>query len=118
MKLKQVGFYKELRHGSPEGDSLEEARADSAQDRQNKILEYLKCGKIFIASPGLVKDVLSSEGKIIGSANILTDGNWAWPQDLIYYVQNYNVALPEEFVSHMANNTWKIPDVDLTAIEL
>lgn len=118
MKLRPIGFYKELPHGTPEGGSLEEMRSELAQDGQNRILEYLKSGEVFIACPGVVKDVLSPEERIVGGLNILTDGNWAWPQDLIYYVENYNVALPREFVSHMADNTWKVPDVDLTALEL
>ena len=118
MKLKQVGFFKELHHGSPDGGSLEASASDSKQESQKEILDYLNSGEVVVASPGLVKDVLDGGNKIIGSANILTDGVWAWPQDLIYYVETYNVRLPLEFVSHISGNNWTVPDVDVTAVEL
>lgn len=117
MKLKQVGFFKELRHGEPDGPSLRES-ASSEPCNDEALLAYLNSGELYIASPGTVKDVLSDSGEVIGTASLLTDGEWVWPQDLVYYKRNYNVPLPDMFLAHMAENNWEIPTVNLSELEL
>ncbi len=55
----------------------------------------------------------------IGSPDILTDGIWAWPGDLPYYVKHYNVRLPCEFIAHAKTNDWKVPNtVDITSLQM
>lgn len=117
MKLKQVGFFRELQHGDPEGLSLKECTSDGPCTNES-LLNYLNSGKLFIASPGIVKDALSDGGKVIGSASLLTDGVWVWPQDLVYYKRTYDVSLPVEFSAHMEKNGWEVPEVNLAELEL
>ena len=38
-----------------------------------------------------------------------TDGVWAWPEGLAIYVEQFNVRLPDEFVSHARRNNFNIP---------
>ena len=77
-----------------------------------EILGYLREGKIKGMIMGFVPDLLS-ESKIRIPASILTDGEWCWTEDLIYYVEKYNLRLSEEFVRHMKKNEWKVPMVDV-----
>jgi hypothetical protein len=70
----------------------------------------LRCGVLFIACPGVVRDVLSKSESIIGCAHILTDGVWAWPEDLAHYVSRYHVRLPSAFVEHVRLNQWTVPN--------
>jgi hypothetical protein len=44
---------------------------------------------------------------------------YAWPEDLAYYLERYHVALPDEFLKHLAAAKWTPPaDVDTDQVEL
>ncbi|WP_419905361.1 hypothetical protein [Kiloniella sp.] len=83
-----------------------------------KIVLYLNEGEPIVCAPGLVGDVLCQENSIIGPLNILSDGVWAWPSDLSFYIENYNVAIPQAFVQHMIDANWKISDFDVFSVAL
>ena len=34
----------------------------------------------------------------------MTDGVWLWPEGLYHYVEDHNVRLPKEFISHIRLN--------------
>jgi hypothetical protein len=121
IKLKRVGFFKELGHGDEQGQSLKASIADTPQEHEAEILYYLEHGILFIATPGIVFDVLANSRKIIGAPHILTDGIWAWPKDLVYYVKKYHCRLPEDFVEHMKSRNWEPPtkeEVDFGSISI
>jgi hypothetical protein len=110
-KLKRVGFFRELSHGDADGPSLAESMRDAPGADDDSIVEYLNEGVPFILSPGPVFDVMDGEGPV-GTASILTDGEWAWPDDLAAYVEKYHVRLPDEFVQHARANQWLISDLE------
>jgi hypothetical protein len=120
VKLKRVGFFTELEHGDADGVSLKQSISSSQHPEKQKIINYLRSGICFIFSPGLVTDVLSESEEIISSLRILSDGTWAWPNCLIYYVDEYNVNLPDEFIDFMKNRNWMINsnEIDLNLLEL
>ena len=78
--------------------------------KKTEIIDYLRNGATLIAAPGLAKDVLSDSSEIIDELCILTDGQWAWPSDLAYYVEKYSVGLDDDFVQWMQIQNWKLPD--------
>ena len=98
MARKRVGFFRELPHGDPDGPSLHDARRESAAEDEAAILGYLARGAVHALSPGPVWDVLDESGPV-GTASLLTDGEWVWPEDLAHYVEKYHVRLPAEFVA-------------------
>jgi len=110
MNVYQVGFFREMPYGSPDAPSLYDSLTSSLFD-ENKIVQYLKSAVAFIFSPGVEEDILIP-GKVIGSISILTDGIWAWPDSLRYYLESYHVALPEEFLTHVRNRNYVAPDPD------
>lgn len=75
-------------------------RSNDPVDSKQKILEYLKSGDVHSVAPGFAKDVFTGD-KINGSLMILTDGMFAWRSDTAYYVEKYNIALPEKFIKHI-----------------
>ncbi|HEY4244251.1 MAG TPA: hypothetical protein VGM88_30770 [Kofleriaceae bacterium] len=97
----RIGFFRELKHGEATGPSLRESVRDHAQPDEAKLVAYLKGAPGLIASPGPVRDVLAP-GAPIGTRSISTDGVYAWPGDLPYYVAKYHVALPAKFLAHVA----------------
>ncbi|EJZ17373.1 hypothetical protein NE852_12940 [Rhizobium sp. Pop5] len=117
-QLKRVGFFRELPHGDPEGPSLKHFSAAVALQENARIVSYLRSGALFIASPGLSRDVLSDEHPIIGSLALWTDGTFLWPSDLSHYVEKYSVGLPREFIKHMEGNAWTVPaGIDIFSLE-
>ena len=120
MKLRKVGFFRELRHGNNDGPSLTDHISDVAQPRETDIVNYLRKGILLVACPGISRDVLDESAEIIGSPHIMTDGVWEWPNDLSYYVEKYHARVPESFVQHMQSHDWKVPEertVDLGALD-
>lgn len=115
--LKVVGFFRELPHGLANEPSLKNAIRDTAGEHEEDVVRYLESGVVFIASPGIVRDVLNERGPI-GSGTVHTDGVWAWPDDLAYYVSHYHVALPKDFVAHAERNHWKAPEISRQQLRL
>ena len=111
MALKPVGFFRELRHGMPNGPSLAESvRPETASD-EDKIVRYLQASPTFAASGPMVDDVLDPSSKAVAPLETATDGQWMWPRDLAYYVEKHHVELPEEFVNHMREQDWRPPEL-------
>jgi hypothetical protein len=118
-RLTRVGFFRELEHGHPDAPTLRESMRDKGTPGESRIAAYLRTAPIMFHALGPVTDVFKPKGDYICAPNIHTDGVFAWPEDLAYYVEHYHVALPEAFLTHLAAAKWKSPDdVDTSAIEL
>ncbi|GAA3126889.1 hypothetical protein [Streptosporangium carneum] len=98
--MKSVGFFRELGHGAPDGQSLHVVRGKGAYE-VGEVAGYLRGADVVAASAGAAYDVLSDDPTPIGGLNIHTDGEWVWPSDLAFYVEKYNVELPEELVTRI-----------------
>jgi hypothetical protein len=110
-KLKRAGYFRELDHGHPDGDSLMGSIQTAPQDHETAIVTYLNMGATFAVSPCLIHDVINPEHPVICGLAVRTDGVWEWPSDLDYYVKQYHVKLPDGFVAHMKNNDWEVPPI-------
>ncbi len=121
MNLKAVGFYKEMPHGMESQLSLKDYIQKEKEDI-NKISDYLLSGVEIIVSPGTVNDLLDESKGIAGTTSLFTDGEWLWSGDLAYYVREYRLKLPEEFINTMRKNAWKInvsiEDLDLKTLSI
>ncbi len=104
---RRVGFFKELPYGRSD-ESIEDwllpKNREPSHDRET-LLAYLRTGEPRSVAAGIETDVLAKEKKIIGPMRILSDGNWQWPASLTYYVENYNLQIPQEFVSYVEAQT-------------
>jgi hypothetical protein len=107
--LRRVGFYFEL-GVNEHREALRSARQSRPLPNEEKIIAYLEAGCAIACVMMVEEDVLADPPVMINPPNIMTDGVWAWPQTLAYYVQKYHVALPVEFVDQIARNGWKCPD--------
>lgn len=115
-RLRNLGFFHELRHGLRDGPSLRAARRDRPGDHEPEVPAYLRMGAPFAVTGSLVSDILSNDPQPVAPLATLTDGVWTWPADLAYYVETYHVELPREFLEHAASNAWTPPK--LTNAEL
>jgi hypothetical protein len=106
--LRPVGFFRELRHGLPDGPSLREAMRDESDPFEAPVIAYLRGAATLVTTGRMAQDVLAHVSDIAPLAT-LTDGEWMWPADLAYYVETYHVRLPAEFLEHAAAHGWQAP---------
>lgn len=69
---------------------------------KEKVIEYMKKCRIEAASPAIVTDLIDSKNRITELYS-MTDGKYAWRSDVIYYVEKYDMELPEDFIQHVLN---------------
>ncbi len=115
-KLRKVGFYSEL---EDEDASTGKIAGSEGMLKANseQISNYLETGIQLLVCPGLSVDVLDKNKNIIGTMGVKTDGVWAWPSYLPYYVDRYQVGLPEEFLEHI-KKTKNIPsEIDVSNLQ-
>ncbi|MFF3468476.1 hypothetical protein [Streptomyces sp. NPDC002619] len=115
-RFPEVGNFRELGRGRPDGPSLRAAVRDKAPAHAGELVEYLRNGTVLVATTTLVHDVLSHSNAVIGGWHLLTDGRWLWHSDLAYYVERYHVVLDPRFLAHAQGNNWTVPE--LTEAEL
>lgn len=89
MKLKTIGYYKEMPHGQVTDPCMEEFINQEDVEQAEMICNYLRNGSALIVSPGETVDILHPEKGFSGTATAYTDGTWVWPGDLAYYVESY-----------------------------
>ena len=67
-------------------------------------MDYLIGARKSSISPAILKDVIS--GKQIDIQRCCyNDGTYTWRSDLIYYIEKYDIALDEEFVTYINNKS-------------
>jgi hypothetical protein len=47
-------------------------------------------------------------GRPEGGTTEMTDGVWFWFAGLIWFIEHYNLRVPEEFIHHAARNNWHV----------
>ena len=120
MAVQRVGFWRELRHGDPDGPSLHDSVRRGLREREAEIVRYLRDSPTLAATGVRVNDYLNSDNRAVAPLETATDGTWIWPRDLPYYVETYSVALPTAFVQHMKQRNWEPPELtyeELVAVE-
>ena len=92
---------------------------DKGKPGESRIAAYLRTAPFLLHALGPVTDVLEPDGDYICAPNVHTDGVYAWPEDLAYCVERHHVALPAEFLAHLAAAKWQVSaDVDTSTIKL
>lgn len=67
---------------------------------KEKIIRYMKKCNIIAVAPAIVRDILNPNNKI-AELCLMSDGKYEWRSDVIYYVEKYDMELPEEFIKHV-----------------
>lgn len=92
-----LGFFSELNLSMADNGSIKSFIIDSVNYDKDKIIRYLKNGKKEAICPKVVYDLINK--KIISTSfSVLTDGEYVWRNDLEYYIKNYNIKLPDDFI--------------------
>lgn len=92
--------------------SLDSAIGRPAPTELDEITTYLENGALCVGTLDKVEtDVLSGDGTPIAPLEILTDGEWVWPNLAVYYIRQHGLEVPDEFVEHMRGNEWAVPEL-------
>jgi hypothetical protein len=95
-----LGFFRELRHGDPEGPSIDEALADPLEPAlRDTVARYLEQGSVVVATTARADDVLEPARRDVSGINVLSDGTDVWSEDFAYYVRRYGARVPDEIVA-------------------
>lgn len=96
-----IGQYDELYPNKGYPKMADFFQKDAYKGKAN-IIYYLRHGEAFIASTETVKDVFT--GKIICGGGVgRRDEEYAWTDDLAYYIDKYNLRLPKEIEDYILN---------------
>ena len=83
--------------------SMQEFFQSEKYENQDKIVDYLKTGKPVMVQTAYARDVFT--GALLGYEKVFfIDGVFAWSNDLAYYVEKYNLKLPDTFMKHALTN--------------
>ena len=84
---------------------IERLRNDVPHHEEMNIIKYLRSCRTTSITFHYAKDPLSN--KTIGTPNDYHNGKWFWQETLAYYVEQYHVCLPNEFIQDMENDNWQ-----------
>ena len=87
--------------------SMKDFFMDEKYEHQDDIVYYMRnYGKPGMAAPMLTRDFFTGEYSGGGLVHF-SDGEYAWTSDLPYYVEKYNLKLPDDFIEHVLKMTGK-----------
>lgn len=99
--MKIYGFIKEHTE-SDFSKSFIDYKYHQEVDNKEEILYYLKSGYLIAATMHVIKSLFDNE--IIAGVSYYTDGKWIWPNYLYYYLENYDIEIPQDFQYHIFKN--------------
>ena len=67
---------------------------------KKEIIEYLRSGKVDMATTAPAKDVVTGELLPFRDCGFYDD-EYSWGATLPYYIERYNVALPDDVTEHI-----------------
>ncbi|MFI1736567.1 hypothetical protein [Streptomyces sioyaensis] len=111
--MRILGHFEEFwpeRAGIPDG-RIKDSTREIGEPDEARILAYLETGKDLFLAMGAVGDVLGSDQRILSGESIATDGEWIWRADLSFYVRNYHIRLPKDFLTRVREHGYRVPDV-------
>ncbi|MBL7817933.1 MAG: hypothetical protein JNL70_23190 [Saprospiraceae bacterium] len=107
------GFWQEFYTKHYQRPSLkEDIKFCQLLDKKDTIVSYMKNANILIRTRG--SSTCPIDNTNIGTKEIYSDGKWFWTSEAIYYVEKYNISIPQLFLEHIASKDFvcnKIADI-------
>jgi hypothetical protein len=122
LPLRAFGYWGDTRIGSPSGTVFIAPQSlvgtYESEEVRDRVMSYLDRGHKLVGWLGYshCRFNCGKPDHEMGSCD-LTDGIWVWPEGLSHYVRSHAVQLPTQFLRHMEELKWKIPEIDPQEIE-
>lgn len=101
--MRVIGVFRELEPGGNQSmQSIHEVVGILNDNLAKLILDYLSSGITVFDVMGVTIDPIDKTTCISGGPGLVTDGEWIWREDLKYFVEKYNVGLPQDFLNHVS----------------
>ncbi|HKI35649.1 MAG TPA: hypothetical protein VKA46_27585 [Gemmataceae bacterium] len=117
VKLRPILQCREFPFGMIHDLSMRTLMASQPWEHQAEVIDYLRSGYIlgYLMGGGL-RDWFDPacranpiiDGCVQDGATPMTDGVWLWPAGLIYFIEKYNVRVPQAFIDHAKANGWRV----------
>ena len=78
---------------------------------RKEAIAYMCSGRPFLVSTKIPDDIVTGEHGVGGIA-YRDDGDYTWSSELTYYVDKYNMRLPQDFIDH-AKKKVKLLNLDI-----
>ena len=114
--VKPVGIYREMYRKRPAHLPLlaESYTTRDIEDR-SKIIEYMRLGEPVFDVLEDVVDVVDGKEWIRSGPSLISDGEWLWRVDSIYYLSNYALDIPDDFLEHVRSQDYRpSSDIDVS----
>ena len=111
--LRRVGFFREFYPDCADLLWMRDCMGTRRVRSEERIVRYLEAGHLLSAVMEGMRDYFDGtpfEGGS-GCSSFLTDGVWLWRRDLAHYVGRYHVGLPDEFVRHLVESRFAVPEL-------
>ena len=94
-----IGKYDELAPGMG-FPSLREHTQNVPYKSKDAVLKHLRNGNVHMVTASKVVDAFSGEATNLELV-FMNDGKYSWSSKVAYYVDKYNLKLPEDFERHI-----------------
>lgn len=94
-----IGKYDELAPGMG-FPSLREHMQNKPYESKTAVLKHLRNGNVHMATASKIVDAISGE-TTNEELVFMNDGEYSWSSKIPYYVEKYNLRLPEDFERHV-----------------
>ena len=101
--MKKIGFFLESGYNSRVSINSYKKVSESIKD-ENEIIDYLSKGNVLIFCLGGVQSQFDSKTTIMSGADIFTDGEWVWTGEVVSYLIDDKIQLPNIFIQSIRNN--------------
>ena len=109
---KRIGFFFE-QSVDEQRSQLNSLRNVEPHLREAEIIQYLTSGVDAGVAMIVEHDYLQEPPATLGEAVLKSDGEWIWPASLAYFIREYHLTLPTEFLEKMEQHSWRVsPDVE------
>jgi hypothetical protein len=106
--VKPVGIYRDMYQTHRESlPLLSESYTGRVISDRSKIAEYMNAGIPVFDIMEDVVDLIDGREWIRGGPSLLTDGEWLWRRDSIYYLRNYPLDIPDQFLDHVRRRNYQ-----------
>lgn len=116
MSVMRVGFFRELRHAKPSDPVMRDLLGALPVEDVAEVARYLDAGEALVTTGSMVDDALDPTRTSVARLEIATDGEWVWPRDAAYYVREYRVGLPAEFLRQVKVRRGVPPTLERSAL--
>ncbi|MGW0412330.1 hypothetical protein ACWERI_27760 [Streptomyces collinus] len=116
--MKLIGFYREMdpKYAPSWGGSVPPPESGAGSYSVQDIVGYLKSGYPILDVMELTTDVIGGAFRVPGGSSVLTDGQYVWREDLAWYVERYNIDLPQDFLEIARRHGFRTPPADHEAL--